>query len=231
MLQTSSEFERHRAKFRRRARTRKDPRSAVQKAIDERGETNRLAWARRHPEVAAAERALRKSHAGLNGRWKHKNEGTPETHEHASRRNQGALVRLYQTGAINAEQLASAVEIALVAERIGADVSVRTASLETRVDVTRVGDGSFYERLSQVRREIAYTRWRSQIRGPVAAVLEMIVGEPVGFTVVARRYRMHHKRAKQLLIDALDLWPHILGLVRKDVDELDLLRAQARALS
>lgn len=105
-----------------------------QRAIDV--EKAKSGWAERHPRTAAAERAFRKERAELLDRWGHKNDGTPETHEHASRRNQGALVRLYQTGAIDADQLASAVEIATVAERIGADVAVRTASLETRVDVT-----------------------------------------------------------------------------------------------
>jgi hypothetical protein len=100
-----------------------------------------------------SERALRKGRAQLLAAWKHKNEGTPETHEQASRRNQGALANLYKNGSIDAEQLASAVEIAMVAERIASDVAVRTASLETRVDVTRLGDGSFFERLGQVRRD------------------------------------------------------------------------------
>jgi hypothetical protein len=108
--------------------------------------------------------------------WKHKNEGTPETHERASRRNQGALARLYQSGAIDAEQLAAAVEIALVHERIGSDVAVKTASLETRVDVTRIGDGGFYERLGQVRREMAYTRGDRSCRA-ARPVLDMIAGE------------------------------------------------------
>lgn len=196
--------------------------------MDERQAASRKAWAELHPAAARAERALRKGRAELLARWKHKNDGTPETHERAARRNQGALVRLYQSGAIDAEQLAAAVEIAQVVERIGADVSVKTASLETRVDVTRMGDGSFYERLGQVRREIAYTRWRSEVAGPIAAVLDMIAGEPVGFTVVAARYRMHHRRARRLLIDSLDLWPRILGGVCKEVDETDLLRAHAR---
>lgn len=187
-------------------------------------------WAKRHPQAAAAERALRKERAELLDRWCHKNDGTPETHEHASRRNQGALVRLYQTGAIDADQLASAVEIATVAERIGADVAVRTASLETRVDVTRMGDGTFYEKLAQVRHEVAYTRWRGEVSGPIAAILDMLVGEPVGFTVVAQRYRMHNRRAKRLLLDALDLWPRILGTVRKDVDDATLAAAHAGIL-
>jgi hypothetical protein len=184
-------------------------------------------WRARHPRIAAAERSLRKGRAELLVNWKHKNEGTAETHEQASRRNQGALAALYKKGAIDGEQLASAVEIALVAERIASDVAVRTASLETRVDVTRLGDGSFFERLSQVRREQAYTRWRAQLRQP-APVLDMLVGEPIGYTIVAKRYRMGNERAKRLLIDALDLWPQILGAVCKEIDERDLAAAHRR---
>lgn len=187
---------------------------------------SKSSWARRHPQAAAAQRGLRKDRAEMLERWDHKNNGTPETHEHASRHNQGALVRLYQSGAIDAEQLVAAVEIATVAERIGADVAVKTASLETRVDMTRLGDGTFYEKLSQVRHEVAYTRWRSEVRGPIAPILDMIVGEPVGFTVVATRYRMHNRRAKQLLLDALDLWPRILIGVRKEIDPAALDAAQ-----
>lgn len=136
-------------------------------------------------------------------------------------------MRLYQNETIDAEQLASAVEIATVAERIGRDVAVKTASLETRVDVTRIGDGGFFERLGQVRREYAYTQWRLLLPHP-AAVLDMLVGEPVGFTIVARRYRMHNRKAKQLLIHALDLWPEILGRACKAIDERELAAAHAR---
>lgn len=189
----------------------------------------RLAWARRHPSIAADERSLRKDRAELLKRWKHKNDGTPETHEHASRCNQGALARLYQSGSLDSEQFASAVEIAHVAERIGRDVAVKTASLETRVDVTRVGDGGFFEKLGQVRREVAYSWWRARLRQP-APVLDMLVGEPVGFTIVARRYRIGNKRAKRLLIDALDLWPEALGVAYKAVDERDLAMAHARLI-
>jgi hypothetical protein len=56
----------------------------------------------------------------------------------------------------------------------------------------------------------------------------MLVGEPVGFTIVAARYRMHNRKAKQLLIDALDLWPEILGAVCKEIDEKDLAAAHRR---
>lgn len=212
----------------------------ARKATEERRERIKSDWARRHPELAAGERGLRKGRAQRLERWKHKNEGTAETHDHVfqygpGRCNEGALVRLYRTGAIDADQLAAAVEIAEVVERICGDVAVRTASLETRVDVTRIGDGSFYERLGQVRREIAYTRWRAALRRSgmnVHAVLDMLVGRfseygPAGFTVVARRYRMHNRRAKALLIDALDAWPPILRTACKEIDEAVLAAAQA----
>jgi hypothetical protein len=195
--------------------------------LEERRSANRAAWARQHPQLAAAERSIRKQRADLLVSWKHKNEGTPETHEQASRHNRGALIRLYKNGTIDSEQLMAAEEINRVHERISSDVSVRTASLETRVDVTRYGDGSFFERLGQVRRELAYSEWRKLLPCP-APVLDMLTGEPAGFTVVARRYRMHNRRALQLLIHALDLWPQVLGPICKAVDQKALDREHAR---
>ena len=162
-------------------------------------------------------------------RWSHKlaSGAHPETLEKAARTREGSLARLYQTGGIDAEQLASAVQIAEVVERIGADVAVRTASLESRVDEGGPGDGGFHEKLGRVRREMAYTRWRAEAKGPIAALLEMIAGDTVGFTVVAARYRMHNRRAKKLLLDALDLWPRILGQVNKEIDRATLAAAHA----
>ena len=169
---------------------------------------------------------MRKERAALEQRWSHKNDGTPETHEHASKRHQGALARLYQSGAIDSEQLGSAVEIATVAERIGSDVAVKTASLETRVDVTRIGDGGFFEALGAVRREMAYTAWRAELRQP-AAVLDMIVAD-VGVTAAAALHHMSVRKARRILLEALNLWPEILGGVCKAVDDKDLAIAHAR---
>ncbi|WP_299112633.1 hypothetical protein [uncultured Bradyrhizobium sp.] len=205
--------------------------SPLEKSIADDIALNRRRWAEKHPDRAAAERSLRKSRAEMHERWDHKAHGTPETHEHHKHHQDGALAQLYLSGSIDAEQLASAVEIATVAERIGADVTVRTSSVETRVDQTRSGDGTFYEALGAVRREMAYSRWRREVRGPIAAVLDMIVGETVGYTVVANRYGMHNRRAKRLLIDALDLWPQIFGTVCKDVDAATLIAAHAGILS
>ena len=161
-------------------------------------------------------------------RWSHK-QGTPQTHDHAARYREGSLARLYQSGAIDADQLAASIDIAGVIERIGADVAVKTASLETRIDSNRHGDGGFHEALHLVRHELAYTRWRAALRGPVAPVLEMIAGD-MPLTAVARIYRMHNRRARQLLIDALDLWPAMLGAALREVDEATLAAAQAGIL-
>lgn len=220
----------------------RDPRTPVVRAMDDRRDQVRKDWGRRHPAAASAERTLRKDQADTIARWKHKNEGTPETHARASRTNQGPLAQLYERGVLDAEQLLSAVEIAAVAERIGAGVQVRTASLEARVDKSPGRDGAFHERLGQVRREQAYTRWREAIgtlRGPRSgrtsgAVLDMIVGGadgPIGFSVVAARYGMGHRRARALLIAALDLWPPILGAAIRDLDDATLAAAHAGLLS
>lgn len=197
--------------------------------IERRCEANRLAWARRHPRQASEERQLRKTRVETIARWKHKNEGTPETHEQHRRRSDGALARLYQSGAIDADQLASAVEIAAIVSLIGSDVQVKTASLETRVDVTRIGDSGFFERLGQVRREIAYTGWRAALGMRAAAVLEMIAGDE-GYASVAARHGMGARRAKALLLAALDLWPDAVRSAARSVDERDLAAAHARLL-
>ena len=162
------------------------------------------------PLVPEIERAV-----ALRETWSHKNAGTPETYEHAARKQQGALARLFQSGAIDRGQLASAEQISRIYDSIASAVAIGTASLETRVDGGKAPGDRHVELFAQVRGELAYTRWRtmSSAIGPVSALLEMIV-EDVGLTEVARRYRMHNRRVRQLLVDALNLWPRCLGLAR-----------------
>ncbi|MEA3042992.1 MAG: hypothetical protein QOH47_830 [Sphingomonadales bacterium] len=205
-----------------RARPSKRARKLAAAALSRAEEARHIAWARRHPEKAAAERTLRKGRAQLLERWDHKHEGTAETRDHASRQSQGALARLWKSGAIDADQLAASVQIREAAERIASDVKVRTASLETRIDGGRRGD--FEERVAHVRREIAYTRWRAALGGSAVAVIEMIV-EDAGVTIVARRRRIGVVRAKRLLVEALNLWWKILGHVRREVDDASLAAA------
>ena len=187
----------------------------------------------RTPEAIAADGPLRARREKVETKWDHKREGTAPTYEAAERAQSGPLARLWLSGAIDADQLASAVEIATVAERIARDVTVRTASLETRIDNGNSGSGGFDERLGQVRREIAYGRWRHALGPSSAPVLDMIVGHdgvsgPGGYSVIARRYRMRPSRAKALLIDALDAWPYFIGRVCREVDQRDVDWAHRR---
>ncbi len=157
--------------------------------------------------------------------WSHK-QGTPETLERAARTQQGSLARLYRSGVIDGQQLDCAAAIATIAARIAADVNVRTASLETRVDVTRSGDGTFFERLGQVRAEMAYTRWRAALGGNARLLLDLII-EDVGLAEAARRHRVHARRVRRLLVSALDLWAEVAGVVAREVGREELNRAHA----
>jgi len=186
-------------------------------------------WQQRHPKKAAQELALRRERRLIRKEWSHKVNGTPETHYRASHARQGSLARLYQSGAIDIEQLSASQEIAAVHERIGADVTVRTVSLETRVDTGRTAAQTFFEKLGAVRAEVAYTRWRAALPGPAAPILDMIAGD-VAYTEAARRYSMHNRRAKRLLIQSLDLWPAMARQARDEIDEATLIAAQAGIL-
>lgn len=158
--------------------------------------------------------------------WGHK-AGTPETHAHAAATRQGALARLAKSGTIDAQQLASAEEIAAIAHRIRAGVAMRTMSMETRVDRTPMFDVRIHESLNAVRAEMAFTRWRAGLGHDRQAVLDMIVDD-VGVTHVASRYRVHARRARRMLIDALDRWPPLMIAACRAVDDRDLTFAHAQ---
>lgn len=190
------------------------------------------AWRKQHPELARAERALRVRQARIAEDWSHKWEGTPQTHAHAAGLRQGALARLYHSGAIDIHQMGWSQEIAAIHERICRAVSVRTASLETRIDSGRHGSGAFHEALGAVRGEMAYSAWRMALPvqlgvGAAEPVLAMIC-EDVGVTAAARRWRMRPVRARALLIQALDLWPAHCREARDRVDDVDLMVAHRR---
>jgi hypothetical protein len=141
----------------------------------------------------------------LRERWSHKSAGTAETHEHAdqARRRPGSLARLFERGAIDKDQLAAAEQIAVAHRAITADVAIRTASLETRVDGGLRGPE--LELLGLVWAELTYTCWRAAVSGPIDALLAVIVHD-VGLTIVARRHGMSMPRARRMLTDSLDLW-------------------------
>lgn len=204
-------------------------RTRERKSREKQAEANRHKinqdYGRRHPERMREERRLRQQHKALGSDWGHKREGTPETHAQASRTVQGALARLYMSGAIDADQLASAEQIVRVHAQIVRDVVVATTSLETRIDAGRGGDGIFYEALGRVRAEIAYSAWRAAL--PKPGVVLAMIADDVAVTTAAQRCGMRTAKAKQLLVDALDRWPGAMDMARRLVDAADLAAAQA----
>lgn len=196
-------------------------------------------FAELHPARAREERALRKQQAEVAERFGRNDfaAATPETRYHASRVRQGALARLYASGALSADQLAWALEIAAAAQRIGADAAIGTVSLETRVDTSRDGGRRFWESLGQVRAEVAYTAWRGAAlalsprgsRSAVAPLLALIV-EDCGIEAAATRFGMARRTLRKLLSDALDLWPGCCRDAWRSVDEADVEAARAGLL-
>ncbi|MFC3097358.1 hypothetical protein [Alteraurantiacibacter palmitatis] len=212
----------------------KSAKGAAERILSERRQVIERGFAQRHPERVKAERALRKhnrqiakmataagSHAPC--------EATPQTLAHAARAHQGAIARLFHAGAIDAVQLGAAHSIRMVYERLGRDVRIGSMSMETRVDQSRSGDGTFYERLGAVRAEMAYSRWRAQLARP-AVVLAMVV-EDRSCREVARQNGMRDSTARRYLTDALDEWGRIIGGVCREVTDADLAAAHAGILS
>lgn len=142
----------------------------------------------------------------LREEYSHKAQGTPQTHHHAAAtaRREGALVRLVATGAIDAHQLAAAQEIALAYEATVADVSVRIANYELRGS----GGGPLAasaEPIAAVIRDRAYNAWRDAVR-PHGQMLLAIIVDDMALTTAARRWRLSNRRARSVLVNALDRW-------------------------
>lgn len=199
--------------------------SAVQAVQADRRRSINAAYAQRHPERAAQERALRKAHHQLTRDYAHKRHGTPETHAHAAKQGQGTLHLLYTRGVLDQFELADADLIAAIAAKIGAELGIRTVSLETRVDRSPRTDGAFYEALGWVRAEMAYSRWRAWLPEP-QPVLAIIVGD-CGIAQAAARYGISARRAKRLLLEALWAWPGFHADAVKRVDAGDLVSMHA----
>lgn len=138
--------------------------------------------------------------------WDHKAYGTPETWERSTRTHDGALIQLHCNGTINKDQLEWVAQIANVYRSLEADVAVKVASLEARVDQSR-GGGRAAESVMRVRMHLAYGYWRDMLPMPKQMVLDMIVGDAIGYTVAAKRYRVHNRKARRELIAAIDRWP------------------------
>ena len=228
-----AKWRKNRAKAKAAAETKKKPEalpliSPYERALRKQSDAR---YQKMHPAKFAEEQKLRAMHQSMVKHFGHKVNGTAETHAEASRQRQGALMRLYQHGSIDNQQFGWAEEIAAEHARISADVTVRSGCLE-RVDHGRVGTEVFFESLGAVRRAWAYSRWRDALQllvkdGTPAPILAMVV-EDCGLVEVSRRFGMHHRRAKKLLIDALNLWPQLLADARRKVSDDDLLEIARR---
>lgn len=143
---------------------------------------------------------------------------TPETLDHARRcAHRGALVQLHRNGTLSDLQLEYAAQIASVYRSLEADVAVKVASLEARVDQSRRG-ATGGEAVYRIRMHLAYGYWREALPQPKRLVLDMVVGDTIGYSVAARLYRVHPRRARRLLLAALDCWPRCVAAAFSAVD-------------
>jgi hypothetical protein len=186
------------------------------------GESLRQYRARLKEERLADERRRVEEYWGTNGN------ATAQTREHAHRTQQGAIARMFEAGHINGDELEWAAEIAEVADLIMRDVSLASASWETRVDCNGTSKDKLLEGVRRVRLEMAYGWWRDRISEPKTAILAMLTGETEAYSTVAARHRMGKKRARKLLISAIDLWPEAVEWAEKRVDREDIDQAHAR---
>lgn len=188
-------------------------------------------WAARHPARARDERRLQRLNQAATADFGHKRHGTAETHAKAAWQSQGAVTRLYAGGHLSLAQLGAALELQAAAEAIGAGQTIRTMSMETRVDTSRHGDGRFWEALGAVRREVTFSRWREQVvaaLGSTAMRLTLaIVADDLALRPAAQRFRMRDAKARELLRAGLDLWTRIHRTVAKEIDAASLAAAQA----
>jgi hypothetical protein len=145
-------------------------------------------------------------HVQLRERWSHKANGTAETHEHAaiSAGREGALARLVHSGAIDAHQLAAAEKIAEAFASITAEVAVRTAKWGARGSSGGPNAASHVP-IAAVIRERTYTRWREET-GIYAPMVLAIVVDDIPVTTAARVWRIANRKARSILVAALDRW-------------------------
>lgn len=186
------------------------------------GESLRQYRARLKEERLEAERIA------MEERWGRHNAATPQTRDHASRTQQGAIARLFEAGYLSSDELEWAHEIAMTAAIIERDVSIAGASWETRVDCNGSSKDKLLEGVGRVRREMAYSWWRQRISEPKAAILAMLTGQQEAYSTVAARHRMGKKRARKLLISAIDLWPDAMDYAEAVVDREAIDQVHAR---
>ena len=142
-------------------------------------------------------------------------------------RQQSALATMHERGAISPAQYEAARQIARIAESIERAVSMRGARLEPRVDFGGSGRDMLVERLSQVRLEMTYARWRERLPMPRRMVIDMVIGDR-DLVATARVHNVPWREARRRLIAGLDMWLELRDQVWREIDADDTARAQRR---
>jgi len=153
-----------------------------------------------------------------------------ETNTRAStkrNRQQSALALMHERGAIAPAQYEAAGQIARIAESIERAVSLRGAKLEGRVDCDGSARDMLTERLSHVRLEMTYSRWRDRLPMPRRMVIDMVISDR-DLVGTARVHNVPWREARRRLIAGLDLWLELRDAVWREVDDEDTARAYRR---
>lgn len=143
-------------------------------------------------------------------------------------RQYSALADMHERGRLTDDQFFAAQQIARVAEMIQRNASVRSGTIDARVDNAGSAKDILVERLGMVRMEVAYSKWRTSIATPRRMIVDMVL-EDRSLFATARVYHVGWPKAQRMLRDALDLWTELLWRARREVDAEDLERAQIRA--
>lgn len=142
-------------------------------------------------------------------------------------RQQSALALMHERGAITPAQFEAAGQIARIAENIERAVSLRGSRMEPRVDCGGSARDMLAERLSQVRMEMTYNRWRDRLPMPRRMVIDMVIGDR-DLVGTARGHNVPWREARRRLIAALDLWLDLRDAVWREIDGDDAERVYRR---
>ncbi len=142
-------------------------------------------------------------------------------------RQQSALALMHERGAISPAQYEAAGQIARIAESIERAVSLRGSRLEPRVDCGGSARDMLTERLSHVRLEMTYNRWRDRLPMPRRMVIDMVISDR-DLVGTARVHNIPWRQARCRLIAALDLWLELRDAVWREIDGDDTARAYRR---
>lgn len=146
------------------------------------------------------------------------------------RKSSSGLVRLHENGRITDEQFKASMKIAIVMEYIQRDASIKSSSIQARVDNSSGNRNNLLEGIERIRDEVTFSHWRRRLPTPKRLILDMLtVDRPLAAT--ARVYRLSWARARMALVDALDLWIQLRDDADRLVDEDEVKSALYRILT